>query len=142
MRHLVLAIAPLAALAAHAQLTGSGLAEAPTAARAPGVAGLMGGLAPPAVGPPTATGSDITFENNGLRLVIGPGGECKSLYDKTLMAERICQPGRPFMRAVSGGSDLPVTPASPGAMCSTSSSATMRPELSLKSRSTRTSSAS
>ena len=79
MRRLLPIIALLAAFAAHAQ-------------------------------PPTPTPEgDVTFENQGLRLVIGPGGECKSLYDKTLRAERNCPTGRPLMQAVVGSSILPAT---------------------------------
>ena len=61
------------------------------------------------VKPPSATGPDITFENQGLRLVIGPGGVCRSLYDKTLGVERNCQSGRPLMQAVTGNWTLPAT---------------------------------
>ena len=92
MRHLLLILASLAALAA-AEEGGMPLDE-PSLRRA---------------GPPMVTGPDITFENRGLRLVIGPGGECKSLYDKTLVAERNCQPGRPLMCAVVDNRTLPAT---------------------------------
>jgi len=82
MRHLLPIIPSLAAFAAHVQLPNPGFG---------------------------ATGPDITFENQGLRLAIGPGGECRSLYDKTLGAERNCQSGRPLMRAVAGHRPLPAT---------------------------------
>ena len=58
---------------------------------------------------PKATGPDITFENQGLRLVIGPGGECRSLVDKTLGAERNSPSGRPLMQAVVDDRTLPAT---------------------------------
>ena len=76
MRHLLPIIVSLAAFAAHAQLPDPGF---------------------------RATGPDITFENQGLRLVVGPGGECKSLYDKTLGIERNCHFGHHLMRAVAAG---------------------------------------
>jgi len=58
---------------------------------------------------PKATGPDLTFENEGLRLVIGPRGECRSLWDKTLRAERSRPSGRPLMQAVAGNWTLPAT---------------------------------
>jgi len=79
MHRLLPIIASLAAFAAHAQPQGPGL------------------------------GDGIAFENQGLRLVIGRGGECRSLYDKTLRAERSRPTGRPLMQAVTGGRTLLAT---------------------------------
>lgn len=41
--------------------------------------------------------------------MIGPGGECRSLYDKTLRRERSWSSGRPLMQAVVAGRTLPVS---------------------------------
>lgn len=79
MHRLLPVIASLAAFAAHAQPQGPGHKEG------------------------------VAFENQSLRLVIGPDGECRSLYDKTLGAERNCPTGRPLMQAVIGGRALPAT---------------------------------
>ncbi|HJN18934.1 MAG TPA: hypothetical protein QGH10_25770, partial [Armatimonadota bacterium] len=111
MHRLVLIVASLTAFAAHAQLPNPGFEEAVAAVvSVDDPAGVViDDLSLREVKPPRATGPDITFENRGLRLVIGPGGECRSLYDKTLGAERNCQPGRPLLQAVVGDWTLPAT---------------------------------